>query len=590
MFEEFTLTYQGTVEQKNELPNIIRAGSLDRKTVKVPVLLPFDMLNGLCFETNQQTRQEAIRQIQYLALSLIKQMYPNMLNLIFVDIGLNTNFPLLHTLNLPNIKFITNRKDLRETMENLFETARYISSKCLGGEYKTLKEYNAVSNYKEPYNVLFIANFPKEFREDDINTVSMLVNEGMKCGIQVIMNFDKAFFPEITAYNQDHFANLLNLTRQMVCLDCTKEKVELMNFNIRTIQDMFVRYPFVFENYPQNELSALIDAINQLSAGQDNKFTDFISIPVGRSGREEVSFEMGEKADVYHCLMAGASRTGKTTLLNNIITSIADRYSPDEIRLYLLDYKEGVEFQIYETHPNVELLLLDNSNFSVGVDSLKQFRNEINKRSKLFKELSPTIANINEYNRKAEQKIPRMILIIDEVQQLFLNYQSSREVNPLVKDIARMGGAFGLHLLFCSQSYVNTQIADDTMSQMGLRISYRLANGRECRAILGSDNDAPTRLERFQMVYNSHFGDKEYNRFVKADNFEKEKIIPLLAQSAEKHKGHQPFERKIIVRKEEEQEKPKEPSFEYKATEIKTVKRDDIKVNKKDWEGWDILC
>jgi DNA segregation ATPase FtsK/SpoIIIE-like protein len=163
-----------------------------------------------------------------------------------------------------------------------------------------------------------------------------------------------------------------------------------------------------------------------------------------------------------------------------------------------------------------------------------------------------------------------------------MNYQSSREVNPLVKDIARMGGAFGLHLFFCSQSYVNTQIADDTMSQMGLRISYRLANGRECRAILGSDNDAPTKLERFQMVYNSHFGDKDYNRLVKADNFEKEKIIPFLVQAAEKYKGHQPFEKKIIVRENTEQETHQNQVIENKTTEIKTVNRD-IKVNKDDF-------
>jgi len=76
-------------------------------------------------------------------------------------------------------------------------------------------------------------------------------------------------------------------------------------------------------------------------------------------------------------------------------------YLPDEMRIYLLDYKEGVEFQMDETHPNVELLLLDNSNFSIGVNALKQFRNEINKRSKLFKELSPTIASINKYNNDA---------------------------------------------------------------------------------------------------------------------------------------------------------------------------------------------
>jgi len=567
MFEEFSLTYP--TERKPELPTMIRIGDFQRKTAKVPVVLPIDILNGLCFETNPKTQDGALRQMQYMTLSLIKQVSPDVLNIAFVDIGLNTNFPILHSLNVPNIKFITNRDNLKIEIDALFETARFISTKCLGGEFANLREYNKQATYKEPYNFLFVSNFPNEFREEDINAISMLINEGAKCGIQVIMNLDKTYFPDENSYNQSRFAKLYALSKQMTYIDCSKPMTELNNFNIKVIRDWFVKYPFSFEIYSQKELSEVIDEINNVSDEQDSQFANFISIPIGRSGREEVNFEMGEKVDVYHGLIAGASRSGKSTLLNNIITTIAEKYSPDELRLYLLDYKEGVEFQIYENHPNVELLLLDNSNFSVGVDALKQFRDEINKRSKLFKELSPAISNINEYNKKATEKIPRMLLIIDEVQRLFLNYQSNREVNPLVKDIARLGGAFGIHLLFCSQSYLNTQIAEDALSQMGLRISYRLANGQECRAILGRDNETPIKLERFQMVYNNRFGDKDYNCIVKADNFDKEKIIPTLQAATKKHKGQKPFKKRIITEETEIIGKEKDNN----TTEIQTTKK-----------------
>jgi GTPase SAR1 family protein len=575
MFEEFALTYP--TKPKDELPDMLRIGNFDRKTAKVPVFLPLDILHGLCFETNQATQSDALRQMQYMALSLLKQVSPEVLRLVFVDIGLNTHFPLLHSLNVTHIKFITNREELKCEIKNLFKTARDISTKCLGGDYANLKEYNGQAVYKEPYNVLFIANFPKEFSsEDEINTISMLVNEGMKCGIHVVMNLDKAYFPEVNPYNQARFANLYSLSKQMVHIDCTKPKAELNNVNVPVIKDWFTKYTFEFEKYPQKELSALTKTINQVFDEQDNQFENFLSIPIGRSGREEICFEMGEKADVYHGLIAGASRSGKSTLLNNIITSIADKYSPDELRLYLLDYKEGVEFQLYEQHPNVELLLLDNSNFSVGVDALKQLKDEIVKRAELFRNLSPTISNINEYNKKSNEKLPRILLIIDEVQQLFLNYQSSKAVNPLVKDVAKQGGAFGLHILFCSQSYVGMSIADDTLSQMGLRIAYRLANGAECRAILRNDNDAPMSLERFQIVYNTHFGDSKANMKVSTYNFDKEKIIPLLKDAAKKHKGCKPVKKRIIVRSEQSPEKENTPT-EDTSTEIKTVKRNEYK-------------
>jgi DNA segregation ATPase FtsK/SpoIIIE-like protein len=261
---------------------------------------------------------------------------------------------------------------------------------------------------------------------------------------------------------------------------------------------------------------------------------------------------MGQKAGVYHGFIAGQSGSGKTTLLNNIIASIAKQYSPDEIRLYLLDYKQGIEFQIFEKHPNVELLLLDNTNFDVGIKSLEKFNDEINKRAKLFLEYKAR--SIDEYNKKVldKEKMPRMLMIIDEVQQLFMSdYKIKRAVNDLFKEIVKQGGAFGIHLFFSSQTYTECDIAPDALSNMKLRISYRLANGNDCRAIMGRDNEEPLNLPRFHLVYNTEYGRKDGNITVKEDDFEKENIKKKKKKSAEKHKGYKPLEKKIYDGMEE---------------------------------------
>jgi len=526
-------------EQKNELPELIRIGNYKGKNAKIPVLLPFDTMNGFCFETNEQTRDNALRQMQYIALNLLKQVSPNVLHLTFVDIGLNTNFPILHSLNASNLKFVTDRDNLKRAIVSLSETVRHISTKCVRDEYTDLKDYNSHAEYKEPYNVLFIANFPKEFREEEIDAVSTLINEGAKCGIQVIMNLDKAFFPENDNYNKKRFAKLYAIPEQMPYLDCTRIKAVLSNFDNQVIRNFFAKYDFEFETYSREDIKSLATALNNSHEKQDDIPENFLSIFIGKSGQENVYFEMGEKADVYHGMIAGATRTGKSTLLNNIITSIADRYSPDELRLYLLDYKGGVEFQIYENHPNVDVLLLDSNNFAVGIESLTQFRDEIKERQKKFRELK--VPNINLYNKKATEKLPRMLMIIDEVQQLFTkDYQSKREVNALVKDIVKLGGGFGIHLLFSSQTYAECDIANDILSQMKLRISYGLANGSDCRAILGSDNDAPLSLKKFHLVYNTHFGRKDKNIVVAADNFKMEKVFELLEKAHNKYQDRKP--------------------------------------------------
>ena len=92
-----------------------------------------------------------------------------------------------------------------------------------------------------------------------------------------------------------------------------------------------------------------------------------------------------------------------STIRDNIITTIAEKYSPDEFRLYLLDYKLGVEFKIYKDHPNVEFLLLDNNRLSAAIDALKMLENEMQKREILFEE-DLTIQDIEVYNKKAKHR------------------------------------------------------------------------------------------------------------------------------------------------------------------------------------------
>ncbi|MDR2642415.1 MAG: AAA family ATPase [Planctomycetaceae bacterium] len=551
MFEEYSLT-SPRAELKDELP-LLRIGSIERNSALIPVLLPFDELNGFCFETNHQTRNDAIKQMQYMSISLLKQVQPDLLRLFFVDIGLATNFPLIHSLKVLNIHFITNHSELKEKMRDLFETARHIST-CLGGEYSNLKDYNKENpNNKEPYNVLFIANFPSGLDEEAIKMVGMLVADGMNCGIRVVMNLEKAFFPKIDLHHQAQIAEHIDLRRQMVYLDCTQPKIVLNRFNVKAIQDLFIRYSFVFESYSSEELLTLAQTINETYAEKESKYENFLCIPIGRCGRESVCLEMGQRSGVYHGFIAGQTGTGKSTLLNNIITSIAEKYSPDEMRLYLLDYKHGVEFQKYQDHPNVELLLLDNSNLPMGVESLRRLRQEMTRRAQLFRELGVTINSIEEYNRKSLEKLPRILLIIDEVQQLFVNFDIRRLVNPLVSEIARQGRAFGVHMLFSSQSYVDCRIDEDILTQMSLRIAYALANNNECRAILKVDNTAPTelRLSEYKAVYNQQNGDSRANRIVKMDDFDTTKIIELLATAEEKHKGYRPFNKQIFVKNEE---------------------------------------
>ena len=228
---------------------------------------------------------------------------------------------------------------------------------------------------------------------------------------------------------------------------------------------------------------------------------------------------MGEGSDVYHGLMAGAAGTGKTSFLNQLICQICETHTPEQVQLFLFDYKEGVSFGLFEGLAHVPVLLLDNDKPEMMLYYLDVFKKEIARRGKLFKDKSPTIDKISKYNAVAEQALPRWLMIVDEVQSLFESptFAMKNEVSNAIKEVARKGRSFGLHLLFSTQSYRGVDIDEAAKGQMRLRISFRLNNAIECYALFNKDNEAALKLPRFCAIYNAEDGEPSANRVVQMD-------------------------------------------------------------------------
>ena len=481
MFEEFNLTNL-TIENKDTLPDMVRIGSFERKPELVPVFLPFASQNGFCFEINPSTRDKVHNQLQYIALSILMQVNPALLKLSIIDTGLSTCFPLIHRLQLTNVNFISNKNELKNELKRVSDNARYLSSNCLGYDFADLKTYNEKTDFKKQYNVLFISNFPKDFREEDVDLVFSLITEANKCGIYIIMSYIKDYFPEINTFNKERYANLQAIPKKMIHLDCTQKNIQLYNFNIQIILDQFNKHPFSFESYENTELDAVINRFVGLLNRASDKVKDFLSIPIGKDGNREIRLNMGAKSNINHCMIAGQTGTGKSTFLNLIITKIAEFYSSDEIRLFLLDYKEGVEFGIYKRHPNVECLLLDNSDFNYVIEVLAKFENEMKLRAQLFNKYDPPVKNIDAYNDISLDKLPRTILIVDEVQQLFSqSHEFTKKINQMLTHVAEQGRSFGIHMIFCTLTYADCKIDEKIKKQSRLRIAFQLSDSSDCR-------------------------------------------------------------------------------------------------------------
>lgn len=257
-----------------------------------------------------------------------------------------------------------------------------------------------------------------------------------------------------------------------------------------------------------------------------------IRAAIGRAGADIVEFWMGNNNDglvASSGLLAGKPGAGKSVTLHAIITSLSMQYSPDELELYLLDFKEGVEFQIYvdperseNVSPDEELsdvkalphakLVSIESDREFGLSVLQRVQQEIEDRGARFK--SSGVSNLDEYRRNnPEVKIPRVLVVIDEFQYMFQESdQVTHQLNQIFEDITRRGRAFGVHLLIASQSPNVPNMSRGIYSFIELRMAMQMDQNTASSVLAEGNTDAVDLLDRpGKLIYNIDYGRKGHN-------------------------------------------------------------------------------
>src|SRR5207244_2936302 len=119
-----------------------------------------------------------------------------------------------------------------------------------------------------------------------------------------------------------------------------------------------------------------------------------VAVAIGRSGatkRQSLSLGQGTS---QHGLIAGKTGSGKSTLLHALITNLALTYSPDEVELYLIDFKKGVEFKPYAEHhlPHARVVAIE-SEREFGLSVLQRLDAELKARGDRFRQAGVTDVN-----------------------------------------------------------------------------------------------------------------------------------------------------------------------------------------------------
>lgn len=394
----------------------------------------------------------------------------------------------------------------------------------LASTFNTIEEYNArVNDVSVPYQFVVIANFPTHFSDRAADALLGVAQNGPRAGVYLLMTVDlDKKQPHNFEWNTLHnFSTVIKAQRQdeFTWNDSEFSGASILPDRMPAPAQVKSILELVGKAAEQQGSAGLrFSAIVTPQPWWNGTTQDLIAAPLGYNDKgDKHDFRIGLDLEaVHHALVGGQTGSGKTNMLHVLITNLALKYSPQELELYLVDFKEGVEFQDYARFnlPHARAVAIETER-EFGVSILHRLQREIEQRGKLFG--AAGVQNLKSYRTQTGKPLPRVLLIMDEYQALFKeDDRLAQEAGAILEDLVKRGRSFGIHILLSTQepprNFANGRAV---YGQMRLRMCFQCLPDF-ARMILGDDNDAAKSLERpGEMFYNEDNGKPDKNIWVR---------------------------------------------------------------------------
>lgn len=416
---------------------------------------------------SNKSANKAEARLNQLVVDMLLSLPSRSINIHFVDLAFSAQASFL-TRNLDEKiygKLISSSNDWNHLKDSLREKMA-----------KALEEYGDVAKYNDsknrvvvPYDVVVINDYQKCVNE--MSDLDALFENGHKGGIYFIL------------MNNLDFKSDRDIDSLMALKDFY-QVLEAENFGNYS-KDAFIRCTPILDNpilakacfnyinegaeLPQVAVAS-VDYDKILSKGFET-IDKAMVIPVGSSENGELVDFTIDTVSHIHCFIIGQSGTGKSVFLHDVIIGAMAKYSPDELELYLMDFKiGGVEFNRYRNEKHVKALLVDNSDIQITLEILRDISNKMRERGKQLR--ASGVSNIVEYNQvNPTKKMPRIVFIADECHVMFPTMNSKdtklyREISEILQKIAKEGRSQGVHLVLATQTIAQAEISSEILNNI----------------------------------------------------------------------------------------------------------------------------
>ena len=509
------------------VPNDPRLKDAVPPPFRLPATTPFPTRGSLLIKAAGPGRDRANQLLQAIMLRCLTALPPGKVRFTIVDpVGLGQNFSAFMHLADYDEQLVTSRiwtepQQIEQRLADLTDHMENVIQKYLRNEFETIEAYNDhAGEVAEPFRFLVIANFPVNFDEAAARRLLSIAASGPRCGVYVLISVDtqQGIPPGFDIRDlEQHCTTLVWKDQKFLWRGSEFEKYPLM---------LDAPPPAEVFNRVMHEVGARAKAAKRVEvpfdfiAPKPEKYwtsdsAKGIDVALGRAGATRLQNLKLGKGTAQHVLIAGRTGSGKSTLLHALITNLALHYGPDQVELYLIDFKKGVEFKTYATHelPHARVVAVE-SEREFGLSVLQRLDVELRERGDKFRAVGAQ--DLAAY-RAAEPKAhsPRILLIVDEFQEFFVEDDKVAQDCALLLDrLVRQGRAFGIHVHLGSQTLGGAfSLARSTLGQMAVRIALQCSEA-DAHLILSEDNAAARLLSRpGEAIYNDANGMVEGNNF-----------------------------------------------------------------------------
>ena len=339
------------------------------------------------------------------------------------------------------------------------------------------------------YQFFILTDFPRSVKIQTVQKLAQIVEAGSRAGIYVMMSWDMN-----ADFCDEHHSSSFDAQAMLKNMELLFPKDGAFYFSNSGHDDVLNRFTLTLDDaaidpaeantwatYINNVVeiakknarpSALKQDFAQLENTPYEPVMSEISVTVGLDVNDKhpvtVRFNSG---DYIHAFILGQSGSGKSVLLNNIISSAILKYSPEDLMLYLMDFK-GVEFNRYRGIKHTKAVLVDNSDPQMTLEVLRELREENKHRVKLWQKES--VNNIDGYNKKyPNSRLPQILFVADECQVMFKeNVRNGnerliqQEISEILNIIATQGRSQGIHMLLATQQLDETDISGQILKNL----------------------------------------------------------------------------------------------------------------------------